>query len=380
MNVVEKYIANRYIRTTNASIKRRGVHDLLLRIRNDIQLHPEKMHYVYKFDIKKFYESVQQDFMMFALRRVFKDRILLTMLERFVRMTPSGISIGLRSSQCFGNLLLSMFLDHYIKDRLGEKFYYRYCDDGSCHNESKRKLWKTRAAVHRCVEGMGLTVKANERVFPLTERLDYLGYWIYPTYTLLRKRNKQRAARRLHKVKSRKRRAQIIASLYGQCKHANCRNLFKRLTGMSMAEYKRLKDQKIKPQYADGKKRFDCDEINIGDLEGEEFLVIDYETGVVTSPQRKDYERKVEAATRRLQNYESDGMKPPRSFVYPEDIEKPKGKYVVHIRRKNGRECKFFTGDQENYSLLDQMRELGLPMLASVESVKGKGFTRYRLC
>lgn len=375
MNIVEKHVANRYIRTTNASIKRRGVHDLLLRIRKDIQLHPEQMRYVYKFDVKKFYESIEQDFMMFALRRIFKDRILLIMLERFVRMTPSGISIGLRSSQCFGNILLSLFLDHYVKDRLGEKFYYRYCDDGVCHNDSKFKLWQTRDAIHRCVKRMGLTVKANERVFPLTERVDYLGY-----LTLLRKRNKQRAARRLHKVKSKKRRMQIIASLYGQCKHANCRNLFKKLTGMSMEEYKRLKDQNIKPKYADGKKRFECAEINIGDLNGEEFLVLDFETGVITSPQRKDYERKVETATRRLQNYTTDGVTPPPSFTYPEDIEKPKGKYVVHIRRENGRECKFFTGDQENYSILDQMKERGLPMYASVEAVKGKGFTRYRLC
>ena len=32
-------------------------------------------------------------------------------------MLDSGISFGLRSSQATGNLLLSIFLDHYLKDK-----------------------------------------------------------------------------------------------------------------------------------------------------------------------------------------------------------------------------------------------------------------------
>lgn len=80
MHIVEQHIFRRYIRTTGASIKNRGMHDLLNYIRRDLQEHTEEMKYAYKFDIKKFYESVNQDFMMYALRRMFKDKILLTML------------------------------------------------------------------------------------------------------------------------------------------------------------------------------------------------------------------------------------------------------------------------------------------------------------
>lgn len=380
MNIVEQYVYLRYIRTTGASIKNRGMHDLLYYIRKDMKDNPEKMKYIYKGDIRKFYENIGQDFMMHCLRRMFKDKILLTILERFVRLTPDGLSIGLRSSQAFGNILLSMFLDHYLKDKVGVENYYRYCDDIDVHFATKKECWKVRDIIHERVGMMNLEIKPNERVFPVETGLDFLGYVIYPTHTRLRKRNKQNAARKLHKVKSHRRRLEIVASLYGQCKHGDCRNLFKTLTGISMAEYKRLKDLGIKPKYLDGKKRFECVEINIGKLEGEEFLVLDFEKDIVTSPQKKDYERKVESATRRLQNYEDRGETPPPTFVHPDDIEKPKGKYVVHIRRKNGREYKFFTGDSENYSLLEQMKEQGLPMYASVEAVEGRNFTRYRLC
>lgn len=380
MNIVEQYVYAKYIRTTGASIKNRGMHDLLNYIRRDMKENPEKMRYIYKGDVRKFYENIGQEFMMFCLRRMFKDKILLTMLERFVRMTPNGLSIGLRSSQAFGNILLSMFLDHYIKDKVGVENYYRYCDDIDAHFATKKECWEARNIIHERVKMIDLEIKPNERVFPIESGLDFLGYVIYPTHTLLRKRNKQNAARKLHKVKSTKRRIQLIASLYGQCKHGNCRNLFKTLTGISMEEYKRLKSLGIKPKYLDGKKRFACGEINISELEGEEFLVLDFETDIITSPQMKDFERKVENATRRLQNYADRGETPPPTFTYPEDITKPKGKYVVHIRRKNGRECKFFTGDSENYSILDQMRAVGLPIYASVEAIKGRSFTRYRLC
>lgn len=148
-----------------------------------------------------------------------------------------------------------------------------------------------------------------------------------------------------------------------------------------MEEYKKLKDLKIKAQFSDGKKRFDCQEINLRELEGEDFLVLDFETGIVTAPQRKDYERAIERAERRLQEYETDGLKPPPSFRYPEDIPMPEGKHLIHIRKLDtGREYKAYTGDKENYSILEQMREHGLPIIASVEPIKCKGFTRYRLC
>lgn len=142
MAVVEDKIKKRYIRTTAASIKGRGMHDLMNCIRKAIQEDPEGMKYAYKFDIKKFYESVNQDFMMYALRRMFKEKTLLTILERFVRMMPKGLSIGLRSSQGYGNMLLSMFLDHYLKDQKGYKHFYRYCDDGDSHHATKKKRGK----------------------------------------------------------------------------------------------------------------------------------------------------------------------------------------------------------------------------------------------
>ena len=386
MRVVEKKVHNRFVQTTAASIKGRGMHYLLKKIREDIAADPEGMRYAYKYDIRKFYDSVDQDVMMYCLRRMFKDKKLLTMLERFVRALPQGLSIGLRSSQGFGNMLISMFIGHYMKDQLGRKHAYWYCDDGDDHSATKKEAWEVRNATHERAEMIKLEIKPNERVFPITEGIDYLGYVIYPDHVRLRKRNKKNAARRLHRLKSKKRRQEIVASLYGQCKHADCRNLFYHLTGIKMSEFVKLKDAGIQPRFQDGKKRFRGGEVNLADLVGEEFVVADFETGVVTRPQRRDYEEQVAKRQKELDTYTANGITPPAGFVLPTDIEPPKGKYVMSIIRKPGtpeaQTVKVWTGDKENWSLLDQIREQELlgKALCSVRAERCKGFTRYILC
>ena len=240
MSVVDKHLKKRFIRTTSASIKNRGMHDLMKYIRRDMQKDPEGTRFCYKFDISKFYESVNQDFVMYSVHRVFKDKKLIAMLYNFVRIIPQGISIGLRSSRGLGNLLLSVYLDHYLKDRYGVRHFYRYCDDGVVLGKSKAELWEIRDAVHEQLEQIDLKVKANERVFPVDEGIDFLGYVIYPDHVLLRKRIKQKFARKMHEVKSKKRRRVLIASFYGMAKHACCRNLFYKLTGKKMKSFKDL--------------------------------------------------------------------------------------------------------------------------------------------
>lgn len=340
MSVVEKKIHSRYIRTTSASIKNRGVHDLLGYIRKDLENYPENMRYAYKFDIRKFYESISQDFMMYALRRMFKDKTLLTIMERFVRMMPNGLSIGLRSSQGFGNMLLSMFLDHYLKDEKGYLHFYRYCDDGDIHFATKEEVWQARDEIHKRVEMMQLEVKGNERVFPVREGIDFLGYVIYPTHIRLRKRNKQNAARKLHKIKSKKRQQEIIASLYGQCKHGDCANLFYKITGIKMKDFKSLG---IKPRFTDGKKRFEGALVRLSELVNLPIEVHDFETGILPQFLKEKYNRQVAEAQ--------------RDNLPTESIEKPQGRYVVSVK-VNGVMKKFITASKEMCSILDQARDM----------------------
>lgn len=338
MSVVDKHLKKRFIRTTSASIKNRGMHDLMKYIRRDMQEYPESTRYCYKFDISKFYESVNQDFVMYCINRVFKDKKLIAMLDNFVRIIPQGISIGLRSSQGLGNLLLSVYLDHYLKDRYSVRHFYRYCDDGVVLGKSKAELWEIRDAVHEQLEQIDLKVKANERVFPVDEGIDFLGYVIYPNHVLLRKRIKQKFARKMHEVKSRKRRRELIASFYGMAKHACCRNVFYKLTGKKMKSFKDL-NVAYKPE--DGKKRFAGAVVSIRELVNLPIVVKDFEVGVKTS-QGED-------------------------------------RCVVSIEQ-NGEPKKFFTNSEEMKNILQQVSEMpdGFPFETTIKAETfGKGRTKY---
>lgn len=338
MAVVDRHLKKRFIRTTSASIKERGMHDLLAYIHRDMQEQPETTRYCYKFDISKFYESIDQGTVMDCVRRVFKDRRLITLLDGFVRMMPRGLSIGLRSSQGLGNLLLSVHLDHVLKDECGVRHFYRYCDDGVVLAASKRELWEVREIVHNQMESIGLKVKANERVFPVTEGIDFLGYVIRPDYIRLRKRIKKKAAAKLNEVKSRKRRREIIASLYGMSKHADCNNMFHKLTGKEM---KSFKDLKIAYKPDDGKKRFPGAVVSIRELVNLPIVVKDYETGIHT--------------------------------------EQGEDRCIVSIEQ-SGEPKKFFTNSEEMKNILAQISELpdGFPFETTIRAETfGKGRTKY---
>lgn len=339
MNVVDQYLHKRYIRTTGASIKKRGTHDLRKCMQLDMDNDPEGTRYCYKFDVKHFYDNTKPEFVMWCFRRVFKDKTLLSLLDHFLHLLPEGISFGLRSSQASGNLLLSVFLDHFLKDKYGIKYFYRYCDDGVVLCGHKQENWLARNIVHEQIGEIDLEIKKNERVFPSAQGIDFLGYVTFNgSYSLLRKRVKKKYARKLHKVKSRKRRRELIGSFYGMAKHACCRNLFYKLTGKKMKSFKDL-NVAYKPE--DGKKRFAGAVVSIRELVNIPIIVKDFETGIKT--------------------------------------EQGEDRCIVSIEM-NGEARKFFTNSEEKKNILAQIKEVpdGFPFETTIKTeVFGKGRTKY---
>lgn len=338
MSVVDAHLQRRFIRTTGASIKRRGTHDLMQCIRQDMQTDPEGTRYAYKFDIRRFYDNVKPQYVMECYRRVFKDARLLALMEHFLTLLPSGISFGLRSSQASGNLLLSFCLDHYLKDKCGVRHFYRYCDDGLVLAATKEELWVVRDIIHERVAMVDLEIKPSERVFPVTEGIDFLGYAIHPNHVALRKRIKQKFARRMHEVKSRKRRRELIASFYGMAKHADCNTLFIKLTGKQMRSFKEL-NVAYKPD--DGKKRFPGQVVSVRELVNLPIIVKDFETGIKT--------------------------------------EQGDDRCIVAIEM-NGEPRKFFTNSAEMKNILSQIAEQpdGFPFETTIKTETfGKGRTKY---
>ena len=342
MVVIEKYTYPTLIKNTAASIKGRGMHWLHHVVEEDLTNAPEQSQYYYQNDIHHYYDSIDQLRMMQIIRKYVSDPILLPILDSFITLMPQGLSKGLRSSQCFANLYLNevdhemlKYVKHYEKDGETHYLYYRYCDDTVMLASTKKELWELRNIHIAAVARLGLEVKPSEAVRPLEDGLDFLGYVHYGTHSLLRKRIKQKAARKLAKVKSRKRRQEIIGSFKGMACHADCKHLFYKLTNQKM---KKFSEMGVSYTPADGKKRFPGKTMRLGAIVNKTIEVHDYETGINTS-QGED-------------------------------------RYVVSFRDKQtGDWGKFFTASEEMKNILDQISDIedGFPFETKITSERFDG-------
>ena len=362
----EKYAYATLIRNTAASIKGRGMHWLHDIVETDLTEHPE-LKYYYQCDIHHFYDSIDQTLMKQQIRRFTDDERVLPILDNFIELLPKdeGLSKGLQASQCNANLHLSE-IDHAMTART--PFYYRYCDDIVIIAATKSELWQHRDYLVSLLADLGLHVKPNEAVRPTSTGIDYLGYVTFTddtkperaVYSRIRKRTKQKFARRISRVKSRKRRQLLIGSFFGMAAHADCRHLLKTL--ITSKEYYKLKHTRkmkefgnfnVKPTTFNGKKSFKGNIVSSTELDKQGVVIVDFETDVIPRREQDDYTRRLQTAS--AQNIDSSLVEPPKTRTIIS---------LIH----QGRLRKLWTGDREIRQILEQIdAEDGLPFFVGIE-------------
>ena len=335
MEVLNRCLGGMLIRDTYAGIPGRGIHDGLTRVRKALR-DADGTRYCLKTDIRKFYHSIDQQVLLDSLSRKIKDQRMMDTITRIVHSYGPGLAIGYHSSQLLGNLYLCL-LDHYMKCEVGVKYYFRYCDDIVILGASKEYLHDVLAKMRVVIEErLHLQLKGNYQIFPVEARgIDFLGYVIRHQYVLVRKHIKKKVARRLHKVKSAKRRYVVLASFWGWTKHCNGRHLFFKFTNM-----KSFKELGVTYKPADGKKRFEGNLTPLSNLQNCKITVVDFETGITTK--------------------QGDG------------------RYVVQYEM-DGQRGKFITASEEMKNILDQIKELGeLPFETTIKrEIFGGNKTKY---
>ena len=127
MNITESLWTKIFIRQTYSCIKFRGIHLVVKDLRKALEKDPQNTKYCLKLDITKFYPSIDHDTLKQIIRRKIKDKKLLVLLDEIID-SANGVPIGNYLSQFFANLYLAYF-DHWIKEEVGIKYYYRYADD-----------------------------------------------------------------------------------------------------------------------------------------------------------------------------------------------------------------------------------------------------------
>lgn len=227
MQIVSEIWKHSLIRDTYSSIKGRGIHDGVKRVKKALR-DKENTKYCLKLDVKKYYPSINNEIMKQVLRKKIKDRDLLWLLDEIID-SIRGMPIGNYLSQMFGNLYLSG-LDHYCKAK--GLYYFRYCDDIVVLHNDKKLLHNLLDGISHYLEGIKLEVKGNWQIFPVDARgIDFLGYRFFHDYTLLRKSIKIKLTRNIHRIKKKHRNLSTssivnsVMSYYGWFGYANCQHL-----------------------------------------------------------------------------------------------------------------------------------------------------------
>ncbi len=210
-----------FIKDTYAGMKNRGIHRGVRRIRRhlDEYLDLEPI-YIYKFDLRHFYESIDHDKLKAAILAKIKDRRAIDLLFVIIDSHSPGLPIGNYISPLFANFLLSPY-DHWAKETFGVRGYFRYLDDGVAIDSDKTKLKLFADETANYMRKNILTIKPNWQIFPIERYgLDFMGYVFRRHDIRLRKRVERRFRRKAARFieKPNKRNFQSLGSYWGWLK------------------------------------------------------------------------------------------------------------------------------------------------------------------
>jgi RNA-directed DNA polymerase len=165
--------------------------------------------WVLDLDIKGFFDNLDQDLLMRAVRRHAKDRWVVLYIERWLkapvqeedgRLVPreKGTPQGGVISPLLANLFLHYALDRWLAANYPQVSFERYADDVIAHCRTERQAQEVRKAIAERLRACGLELHPEKtkivyckddlrrRTYP-NEKFDFLGYTFRPRRSKNRK-------------------------------------------------------------------------------------------------------------------------------------------------------------------------------------------------
>ena len=183
--------------------KGKGLHGCTKRARNFMAQNHDG--HIWKADVKKFFDNVDQKKLLEILSRRLKDETDLKIVKEIVMSYPvqgvhgRGMPIGNLSSQIFSNIYLNE-LDRFVKYDLKVKHYLRYGDDFVILEKDLPVLESLRAAISDFIV-KELKLKINPKsdiIIKSGWELKFLGMVFAERTANLSKRNKKKIYKNLN--------------------------------------------------------------------------------------------------------------------------------------------------------------------------------------
>ena len=210
----------RFIHDSFACRKGKGTHRGVERVQTfarQVTCNATRTAWYLQLDIRGFFMSIDRHILLERLISKERDPVLVALIRTLVLHDPvcdcrfrkarqedflrlpahktlfkarpaCGLPIGNLTSQFFANVYLDG-LDQYVKHHLKARYYVRYCDDFVLLSHNRQELVAWQAAVEVYLKDRWrLHLNAKQRLRPVADGMDFLGYIVRPNYRLVRRR------------------------------------------------------------------------------------------------------------------------------------------------------------------------------------------------
>jgi len=204
--IIEPIFEKQFIFDVWSCRKGKGTHHAVERFQKlawKLSRNNTKTVWVLKLDIRKFFESVDQEILISILRRAIRDEQVMSLLQIIIKSFPSGIPLGNLTSQLFANVYLNEMdrLPLLAKERGGVR-YLRYCDDFMLLHRDRRVLELILPRIHSFLfESLHLSLHPRKIILDRYHHgIDFLGFVCFPHHRILRTKTKRRMLRRVNLI------------------------------------------------------------------------------------------------------------------------------------------------------------------------------------
>jgi len=204
INVLEPIFEKVFISHSYATRKNKGTHKAI----KTAQKYLRNNFYYLKTDISKYFESINHTRLLELIKKKIKDKKLFDLIVKIILNSDisrridsgKGLPIGNLTSQFFANIYLNGF-DHYVKEKLGAKYYLRYMDDFVIFSDDKDQLKKLIKKIKFYLK-TELNLKLKEKATFLNTQqngLTFLGVRIFSNLIRIKNKNLKRLKKKLKK-------------------------------------------------------------------------------------------------------------------------------------------------------------------------------------
>ena len=194
-NIIEEFFTKKFIFHSYACIKGKGSQSAvrsvqkMMRKYNTLYDNP----YIVSVDISKYFNNINHDILLSIFNKTIKCKNTQLLYESIIRapgynfINGVGLPVGSLTSQLSANMYLDI-IDQRMVNHHGFGSYVRYMDDIVILCKDKSEAQRAINIVQEEIHKIGLKLNPKSTIFPVKNGIDYVGYRIYLTHVLPRKR------------------------------------------------------------------------------------------------------------------------------------------------------------------------------------------------